>query len=78
MEGAWPAAPRAASRSPEPEPESESGGERAGHRRSAQLQIGPDGKLLRCAAAAERGEWSEGGSWERGRAARAALPMEPG
>lgn len=74
MEGAWPAAPRAASRSPE----SESGGESAGRRRSAQLQIGPDGKLLRCAAAAERGEWSEGGSWERGRAARAALPMEPG
>ncbi|NP_001264464.1 apoptosis regulatory protein Siva [Gallus gallus] len=52
MEGAWPAAPRAASRSPEPE--SESGGESAGRRRSAQLQIGPDGKLLRCAAAAER------------------------
>lgn len=60
MEGAWPAAPRAASRSPEP------GGESAGRRRSAQLQIGPDGKLLRCAAAAETGEWSEGGSWERG------------
>ncbi|XP_021256577.1 apoptosis regulatory protein Siva isoform X2 [Numida meleagris] len=50
MENPWPAAPRAASRSPEPEP----AGGNTGRRRSAQLLIGPDGKLLRLAAAAER------------------------
>ncbi|XP_065611741.1 apoptosis regulatory protein Siva [Cyrtonyx montezumae] len=51
MGGAWPAAPRAGSRCTEPEPEP--GGESAGRRRSAQLRIGPDGKLLRRAAAAD-------------------------
>uniref|UniRef100_A0A8C2SUN6 SIVA1 apoptosis inducing factor n=1 Tax=Coturnix japonica TaxID=93934 RepID=A0A8C2SUN6_COTJA len=48
-EPAWPAAPRAASRSTEPE----SGGGSVGRSRSEQLRIGPNGKLLRCTANTE-------------------------
>ncbi|XP_042655072.1 apoptosis regulatory protein Siva [Tyto alba] len=51
MGGAWPAGP-AASRSPEPGGEARGGS--AGRRRSGQLLIGHDGKLLRRPAATEK------------------------